>query len=230
MAPKDYTCAFQEKIWRPGIEIIKLLVYEGRIDVNLVHDGGTIFMEEVFYGSRETVEFLIKEANADVNVPFDHYGHGNALSIAINQRRVDIVKLLILKGGADVNMTFESGIYGNALTVAAATVSNVEMIRFLVQECEADVNCLEGGIYDSALAAAAYWGFEDNVRALIDCGADVNLFQFIGFYSTVLEAARADISEKDKRDFWWDEREDKERKQDKAKVVEVLIRHGAKEH
>lgn len=87
----------------------------------------------------------------------------------------------LLDHGADVN--FKGGKHGFALQVACAkefdvydnnvnTVSNIT--KFLLQQYP-NINVNEqGGIFGSALQAAAFSGQTDSVRLLLDRGADVN--------------------------------------------------------
>ncbi|KAI0901834.1 hypothetical protein F4806DRAFT_501929, partial [Annulohypoxylon nitens] len=231
MTTYDYMKVLEEAISLGKIEIIKLLLQKRRVDVDTVYDGGTALMRAIYHGNTELAKFLVKECNADVNIPLNYHGHGNALSMAAYRRKTAIVNSLVLEGRADVNATLQYGFYGNALTAAAVCFRNARMIIFLVQKGKVDVNVrLKRGRYGSALAAAAYWGLKDNVDALLHCGANVNLILSIGSYSTALQAARADISDKDIDEAWWDNRDGRERKQGKAEVVELLIRHGAIEY
>ncbi|XDG01200.1 hypothetical protein ABKA04_000815 [Annulohypoxylon sp. FPYF3050] len=230
MKPDDYMNAFKKAMTYGRTEIIKLLVQKGKVDVNTVYHGETALSSALIEDNIEVVKFLVKEANADVNIPLDRHGYGNALSMAAHKGKLAVVKLLVLEGRADVNMLIESGIFGSALTAAAACLNNVETIDFLVQEGKADVNArLETGRYSSALAAAAYRGYKDNVEALLDYGADVNLSLSVGPYSTILQVAGAGIFEGDGLGQWRDmDYRVAEREQDKAEVIEMLVRHGAR--
>lgn len=228
MTSNDYMHAFKRAMRYNMFKTIISLIHRGKVDVNTVYHGSTALMRASFFEDNEAVKSLIKECHADPNVPLDFLGCGSVLSMATHKRRIALAKFLVQEGQVDVNMFLEFGDFGNALTAAVTRRNNSEIIHFLVQECKADVNVrLETGRYGSALTAAAYWGFKRNVEALVDYGADVNLGLSIGSYSTALQAARADMSEEDISHAWWDKRGDEERKQGKAKVVEVLIRHGA---
>jgi ankyrin repeat protein len=90
-------------------------------------------------GSKEMVEFLVKEAGADVNLQVQFGSTGSALVAAIDRGNRDIVEFLVREGGADVNMQVQHGKYGSAL-VAAGFSGEYEIVKFLVNEGGADVN------------------------------------------------------------------------------------------
>ncbi|PMD29095.1 hypothetical protein L207DRAFT_642687, partial [Hyaloscypha variabilis F] len=106
-------------------------------------------------GWQEIVEFLVKEAGADVNMQGGNCG--SALAAAVRSNEQEIVDFLVEKGGAEVNMQLQYGGYGSVLACAAYW-GRREMFEYLVKEGGAEVNLqLQYGDYGSALAAAACW-------------------------------------------------------------------------
>jgi hypothetical protein len=88
----------------------------------------------------------------------------------------------------DVNQPLTHGDYGSALAAAAST-SNKEIVKLLL-EAGADVNQpLTHGDYGSALAAAASTGNKEIVKLLLEAGADINQKLTSGVYGNALAAA-----------------------------------------
>lgn len=88
----------------------------------------------------------------------------------------------LLRHGADVN--FKGGKYGFALqTVCAREFSDIEpndinaisrTTKFLLEQCPSINVNTQGGIFGSALQAAAFSGQTESVRLLLDRGADID--------------------------------------------------------
>lgn len=117
------------------------------------------------------------------------------------QDRVDRVRFL-LDRGAHVNIG--GGKYAFPLQSACAKEHNSKLTRLLIDTCpDIDVNAT-GGLFGSALQAAAHSRQEDSVRLLLDKSADINARG--GRYGSALNAAVF-------RGFW--------------EIVEVLLERGA---
>jgi len=187
--------------------------------------GSALGVAAAAFGRTETVKFLVQEAGAEVNIPLQTGEYGSALAAAAAFGRTETVKFLIQEVGAEVNMPLQGGRYGSAL-IAAAYFGEIGTIRFLVRQ-GAEVNMLpQSGRYGNTLSAAAYCGWKGCAEILIEAGAKVNLRLEAGPFRTALQAATADISEEDQRRLW-NRRDEESFRQDKAKVAELLLRHGA---
>ena len=210
-------------------ETVKFLVQEAGAEVNMPLQGGrygsALAAAAAAFGRTETVKFLVQEAGAEVNIPLQTGEYGSALAAAAAFGRTETVKFLIQEVGAEVNMPLQGGRYGSAL-IAAAYFGEIGTIRFLVRQ-GAEVNMLpQSGRYGNTLSAAAYCGWKGCAEILIEAGAKVNLRLEAGPFRTALQAATADISEEDQRRLW-NRRDEESFRQDKAKVAELLLRHGA---
>lgn len=88
-------------------EIVKLLVQEGKADVNMPLDRwgyGSALAAAVCEGQTEIVKFLVQEGKVDVNMRLQRGDYGTALEAAAYCGRGKCVEVLI-KGGADVSPT-----------------------------------------------------------------------------------------------------------------------------
>ena len=115
---------------------------------------------------RESVEILL-QAGAAPDAPNEVEDRITPLANAANRAHVDIVKLL-LDAGANVNST-EPG--GSALMRAAGKESrdHLRIVQMLIA-AGADVNGDQGRL----LTRACMTGSLDNIKALVEAGADVN--------------------------------------------------------
>ncbi|KAL7916610.1 ankyrin repeat-containing domain protein [Trichoderma velutinum] len=136
----------------------------------------------------EVLQLLFDHA-ADMDVNHVDKENGTALNCMLNawydeKRRQTLHEKLcwLLEHGADVNV--EGGKYGFALQTACARKSEIRGIidvnaasrttKFLLEKCP-DINVnAQGGIFGSALQAAAFSGQTESVRLLLDRGADIN--------------------------------------------------------
>ncbi|KAI1366280.1 ankyrin repeat-containing domain protein [Xylaria arbuscula] len=123
-----------------------------------------------------------------------------------NERRperslIDVIRFL-LDHGANVNI--KAGKYGFPLQSACANKMGAGRAIYLLQHCsDLDINAA-GGIFGSALQAAAYSGQANTVKLLLEKGADPDARG--GKYRSALNAAVL-------RGFWY--------------IVEMLLDHGA---
>ncbi|KAI1113784.1 ankyrin repeat-containing domain protein [Nemania sp. NC0429] len=159
----------------------------------------------------DTLQLLL-DHGADIN---DARGrkYATALQAAIEGcHEVDKIRFL-LDHGADINVT--AGTYGFLLQSACAMdgqqsrryrpVRCQEVVEFLLQNYpDIDING-EGGLFGSALQAAAYSGQTDSVKLLLEGGARTDTRG--GKYGSALNAAVL-------KGFW--------------DIVEILLDHGAK--
>jgi ankyrin repeat protein len=188
--------ALSTAVYRGQTEIVKLLVKEGKADVNMklqIEEYGSALETAILGIHTEIVKVLIQEGKANVNVPFNSETYGSALEAATDFQQTETVKFLVQRGKANVNIPFKSGNYGSALA-AAAYRRETEIVKLLVQEGKADVNMqLRRGEYGSALAAAAaaaYIGEIEVVKFLVLEGkADVNMQLQSGKYGSALTTA-----------------------------------------
>ncbi|KAL2827984.1 ankyrin repeat-containing domain protein [Aspergillus cavernicola] len=183
-------------------------------------------------GNNMVFPYLV-EAGADINMPLKHGLFGSSFAATVWGGHFDRIELLVDKG-VDVNMPLENNDFSNPLAMFVAFNCAELTIDYLV-EIGVDINPQHGGkIYGSPLIAAAAFGSTDCVEILIVTGADVNRRYENSFYPTALQAAQAEFSPKDKDwmlRFFGDENKIQDVveqwREDKPKVVEILLQHGA---
>ncbi|KAJ6126631.1 hypothetical protein N7523_002243 [Penicillium sp. IBT 18751x] len=144
----------------------------------LAHGANPNFMDNVKHGPLETailndcgkdmIQMLV-DYGADINLK--GYSGRTPLFTAVIAGKSTSVAFLLARG-ADVHVR-ESKDGRTPLHFAAETAGSFDVVKMLVN-VGSDVNCLtESGM--SPLHKAAYARLTDNVQALLDCGADVNL-------------------------------------------------------
>ncbi|KAL7942840.1 hypothetical protein V8C42DRAFT_330528 [Trichoderma barbatum] len=160
----------------------------------------------------DILEFLVTEANADVNFP-----GGDGESTAAQQAAMEQPKMLqwmVDQGIVDLQRENDSGHGYGSVLIAAAGEGNVESVQILLK-AGADVNAaVKNGRYGSALAVAAYTDNGEAVRLLLDGGADPNLALKCGRYGSALVASVA-------------RRWRTNRKEKREEVVHMLLEAGA---
>ncbi|KAF5980601.1 ankyrin repeat [Fusarium coicis] len=158
--------------------------------------------------SHETLKLLL-DNGVDVNHCYNR--HGTALQVALEHMEGGIEDRIqfLLDNGADVNIG--DGLYGFPLQSAClaptcnSTRLNTDGLAYLLDNCaDIDVN-QTGGLFGTALQAAAYEGKTEGVKLLLKKGADVNLRG--GRYGSPLNAAAVK--------GYWD-------------IVDILLGAGAK--
>ena len=152
--------------WDGDAEIVTTLLEAGaKINARATDTGETPLINAVSRGHMEVIGILLK-AGADV-APKNRFDF-NAFTIAVAAGKQDVAGLL-LDAGAKV----EEGASGLTPLQFAASVGNVDMIRFLAKR-GANVNrgAKSGG--QTALLSAIYGAHPEAVQALIELKADVN--------------------------------------------------------
>ncbi|GAP92625.1 putative ankyrin repeat protein [Rosellinia necatrix] len=192
-------------------DIVHLLIERGG-DIRSQEDRfGTAWQvaaSNIFDGVEPMLQFLLDQG-ADVN---DGRGlpQGTALQMFLESYRpIQGTKptnqriRFLLERGADVNV--RAGRYGFALQSACANKHSAQPVQFLLQNCPTlDVNAV-GGMFGTALQAAAYSHQTESVTSLLDKGADPNIRG--GKYRSALNIAIF-------RGFW--------------DIVAILLDRGAK--
>ncbi|KAF5558512.1 ankyrin repeat [Fusarium napiforme] len=192
----------------------------------LIDHGANVHVQNGYFGSawhaaaaiptladeaHDTLKLLLGNG---VDVNQCHSRHGTALQVALEHlsRGIDNRILFFLENGADVNLG--AGLYGFPLQSACLAPNkkkddrlrlNTDGLIYLLDNCaDIDVNQI-GGLFGTALQAAAYEGKTEGVNMLLEKGADVNLRG--GRYGSPLNAAAVK--------GYWD-------------IVEILLEAGAK--
>ncbi|KAI1169447.1 ankyrin repeat-containing domain protein [Nemania sp. FL0916] len=134
---------------------------------------------------RQEIFQLLLEQGVDIN---DKQGgqRATALQVVIEggYRHDDLIRFLV-DNGADINTG--AGIYGFPLQSACVAPGDGWQAKFLLENYpDINVNAV-GGLFGSALQAAAYFGKTKTVELLLQKGADVNVRG--GKYGSALNAA-----------------------------------------
>ncbi|UKZ59081.1 uncharacterized protein TrAtP1_000399 [Trichoderma atroviride] len=143
----------------------------------------------------DTMKWLVKEANLDVNLARrgDTRGYNTAAQIAA-QRRPNILQWLVDQDFMDLESENDSGHEYDNVLIAAAARGNVTSVRILL-DAGANANAaVHNGKYGSALVAAvtldgALGKREEVVQLLLGHGADPNMLIRAGEYGSPLEAS-----------------------------------------
>ncbi|KAL8721231.1 MAG: hypothetical protein Q9225_002043 [Loekoesia sp. 1 TL-2023] len=142
---------------------------------------GTCLQAAATRGHNETMTALL-DAGAKINEQ-DVGCYGSALIAAIVNSNHDSVRLL-LERGADPAL--RGGLkYQYPIIAAARLWDNKDEVQLLI-DAGADVNAC-GGMFHTALQAAAVDGNDETMRVLLDAGADMNAMG--GIYGNALSAA-----------------------------------------
>ncbi|KAH0524337.1 hypothetical protein TsFJ059_006865, partial [Trichoderma semiorbis] len=173
---------------RTGTDMLQWLVDQGWVDVN--REGGELYGNALIAAASrsfrvESVEILIK-AGADVNAAVEYGVYGSALVAAASaSRRHDYIEKiqLLLSHGADPNQGMKGGEYGSALEAVIIstfhdidiairdqnrTAESIQSLKLLLEAGADPAIINDRGDHGSALAAAAFYGFKDFLKMMID--------------------------------------------------------------
>ena len=140
-------------------EIVKLLLGASADVESTDDDGRTPLSCAAANGHLAVVEFLVKEARADVESKDSIYGR-TPLSWAAANGHLEVVEFLVDEGGADVES--KDSIYGRTPLSCAAMNGHLEVVEFLVKEAGADVESKDNnGNTALDLARRDGWGCRD---------------------------------------------------------------------
>ncbi|KAF5703410.1 ankyrin repeat [Fusarium mundagurra] len=189
----------------------------------LIDHGADVHVQSGYFGSawhaaaaapalgnrgHDTLKLLLDNG---VDVNHCHSRYGTALQFALEHIRYGVEYRIqfLLDNGADVNL--EGGLYGFPLQSACLAprygiaIPNTHGLVYLLDNCaDIDVNQI-GGLFGTALQAAAYEGKTEGVKLLLKKRADVNIRG--GRYGSALNAAAVK--------GYWD-------------IVDILLKAGAK--
>ncbi|KAF4935424.1 putative ankyrin repeat protein [Colletotrichum fructicola] len=191
-------CANEEQYSKEHCDLARLLIEHGAdVHVQGGHFGSAWHAAAAIpkwdKQAHETLELLLDNG---VDVNDCRSLHGTALQVALEHLKddseyTDDTIRFFIKHGADVNLG--SGPYGFPLQSACLaptnnpTRLNTRGLVYLLENCDnIDVN-MTGGLFGTALQAAAYTGKGKAVKLLLQKGADVNIRG--GKYRSALNAA-----------------------------------------
>ncbi|KAL6825226.1 hypothetical protein V8C40DRAFT_245837 [Trichoderma camerunense] len=170
------------KSWRLYADMLPWLIDQGWVDVNREggKNHGTALIAAAVSIKVESVEILLK-AGAEVNATVECGLYGSALVAAVSAVRCHdyIEKIqLLLSHGADPNQPMKGGTFGSALEAVIDSafvydkeveVAESKQSLQLLLEAGADPSIInDRGDHGSALTAAAFYGFQDLLKMMID--------------------------------------------------------------
>lgn len=178
---QERTAAQFAAIYRP--EMLQWMVGQGLVDLEKENESGCGYGNVLIAAARErnieSVRILLG-AGAKVNAAVQNGRYGSAL-VAVaarchSERDVETARLL-LDSGAEPNLPLKGGRYGNALEAVVRVPWQSESrreLQHMLLEAGADPTAVfDRGEHRSALAAAAFYGHKDLLKAMIDrVGAD----------------------------------------------------------
>ncbi|NWV39057.1 ANKE1 protein, partial [Grantiella picta] len=172
--PKEGYSAFHLASMKNDIEMCRFLLEHGAHPN--VHDkmGRTPAMKAAELGHEVILELLVK-ANADMTA-VDNEGKGILFYCLATTGRHSHCLQLALEHGADVNNCTTSG--RSVLLEACERAQEVKEICLIFLERGANPNARDPATWRTAVMEATRHGVPEVVRALLQKGADVNLFDF----------------------------------------------------
>ncbi|KAK7440999.1 hypothetical protein VKT23_016780 [Stygiomarasmius scandens] len=148
--------------------IVELLIKRGDISNLNGHEGIGAMRHTIYYaGSLSVVQALVKAGyNVNNNIKHD----GNALQLAVNRNRVDIVEWLLENGADPLPYPPDDPVYPYSLLILteAAERASPEVISLLTNRGCVPIK------HSRALERAAHAGKIENIVCLLELGADID--------------------------------------------------------
>lgn len=176
--------------------VVRCLVEAGA-DVNvLLWPGEGIYANAleaaIRSGNVETARYLIHEADANIYIPLPGSSYGCALGAAAMHPGTEMLKLLV-DAGADVDARIHS-LWGDSALEIKIGENELDSVKYLVREAEANVNMPLTETFGTALEAAAWRGYPDIADYLVkEGGADVNGQPMLGYGGPLAAAAMSSL-------------------------------------
>ncbi|KAL2793672.1 ankyrin repeat-containing domain protein [Aspergillus keveii] len=176
-APSAGGCALGAAIFRDDHDLCVDLIDRGA-DVNVTHGVSYNCLQLVARYEKDRLLDVLVDNGADVNLAIEASddeegddGTVTALQTAVLYASKELVERLI-KLGADPVVDIEDARYTSALQVAGVR-DDPEIVQMLL-DAGCDVN-ESGGLYGTALQAAAHFGCMESAGVLLEAGADVDV-------------------------------------------------------
>ena len=166
------------------LDIIKMLVRNGADTQASSSDGSTVLHFASCYSNQEVVEFLLKLNEISVNAT-DNSNETPLMHACYDGGRLDNIKMLI-RNGADIQASSSDG---STVLHFASCYSNQEVVEFLLKMNKISVNATSNSNQTPLMHACYNGGRLDNIKMLIQNGADIQASSSNG--SIVLHFASA---------------------------------------
>lgn len=163
---KEKKTAFHSAVLYGDVEIIKLLMMNEKLDINLLYQNidNCSFQEKkeektalqiaVENDNFEIFNRLIINENTDVNLEYKRVIENNlwkktALYIAVEKENIEMVKILTSHKKIDINIPYKTNENGGyekrSILNLAIDMKNVEIVRLLLENNKIDINytCME---------------------------------------------------------------------------------------
>lgn len=140
-----------------NLEFLKLILNDNKFNINQkTKCGKTSFHLAVIVGNKECIQYLLEICqHIDIN---DSDSEGfSALHIAINNKRLDLVKLLLEDSSIDINIRDNSG---NTPLHLACKDSYIEIVQYLLSRPKIDINNMNNSNNTPLHIAIEYKHFE----------------------------------------------------------------------
>ena len=166
------------------LDNIKILIQNGADIQARDNNGSTVLHFASASSNQEVVEFLLKLNKISVNAT-NHFNQTPLMHACIDGGRLDNIKML-LKNGANIQAR---DYYGSTVLHIASRNSKQEVVEFLLKLNEISVNATDNLNLTPLMDACLNSGHLDNIKILIQNGADIQASSSNG--STVLHFASA---------------------------------------
>ncbi|OJZ86645.1 hypothetical protein ASPFODRAFT_218505 [Aspergillus luchuensis CBS 106.47] len=161
-----YTPLFRA-LFSNHVASVRCLLNSGKADVRDECRKFTPLIHTLLFSSDEMVEMLVHTEGIDVNGSF---GGKNALTVAVEERRHNLVKLLLDMEAVETNPSS----LGSITPLFMAVMQDDEaMVKLLLDSGRIDLNqqCERGGITGTALKIARSYELPRMVELLVEAGA-----------------------------------------------------------